>query len=51
MSGVERIVEREPVVVQLMLRIELERSVGMVRLVESQFVGELVVGQSIVFGR
>ena len=49
MSGAERVVEKEPVVWLLMVRIELEGSFGMVRLIESQFVGELVVGQLVVF--
>ena len=49
MSGVERIVEKELVVGRLMVRIELGRSVEMVRLIESQFVGEPVVGQLVVF--
>ena len=49
MSGVERVVEKEPVVWLLMVRIELGGSFGMVRLIESQFVGELVVGRLVVF--
>ena len=49
LSGVERVVEKEPVVWLLMVRIELEGSFGMVRLIESQFVGELVVGRLVVF--
>ncbi len=54
MAGAERVVgeqfvEKELVVGRLVVRIELGRSVGMVRLSESQFVGEPVVGQLVVF--
>ena len=49
LSGVERMVEKEPVVGRSMVRTELGWSIGMVRLIESQFVGEPVVGQLVVF--
>ena len=42
-------VEKEPVVGRSIVRIELGWSIGMVRLVESQFVGELVVGRLVMF--
>ncbi len=42
-------VEKEPVVWRSMVRIELGWSVGMVRSIESQFVGELVVGRLVGF--